>query len=356
MTQLITTNTDTINKEEKVSSLNPSKPQFVEVVEQAFKELNSEQRETKTHRFEKVSKKSPKAPSRPPGVEKSSEQARAEKNGHCWECIDVREDIFGGNIFIFALKNEFNPKKNPTTAKQAFDRKNDELFPGIELTVEDIKNLHVEEFQKEFEELGYKFNLEGDTPTIEVPDKVALKIRFENRLRKIHPELKPLKIIDSDGIADDISFTAAYPLYDMLLSSGHEFVHDHLSHIIPTLLFIFENSQQYYVERKRLAGVIEKLHDRLLIIEKAVLDGVITGFTQNQLEKLRAILGAAVDVMWSFTVPVPGITIDYFDGKINHFIQLMDGSHKGFWARRFEGEEFKSYDLNILWKHARDFE
>ena len=350
MAQLITQNIDRDPQEGKVLTPKSPENQFVEVIGQAFKGLTPHhERGKRTRRFEKLSTTTSE-------VEKSPEQARAEKSGHCWECIDSRDDIYSGKILIFALKDKYNPAKNPMTAQRDFDQKNEELFPGIELTVEDIKNLHLEEYQQEFEELGCKFNLEGDHPTIELPDKVALKLRFENRLRKMHPELKSLKIIDSDGIADDASFTAAYPLFDMLLSSGPEFFHDHLSHIVPMLLFMFENPEQYYSERSRLGGVIEKLHSRLLLIEKAVLDGVITGFTTKQLAKLRAILGAAVDILWSFTIPVPGVTMQYFDGKTNRFLQLMNGSFKGFWARRFDGEEFDRHELDILWKQARDFE
>lgn len=37
------------------------------------------------------------------------------------------------------------------------------------------------------------------------------------------------------GIADDMEFIEAYFAHDSLLSSGKEFFHDHVAHIIPTI-------------------------------------------------------------------------------------------------------------------------
>lgn len=128
-------------------------------------------------------------------------------------------------------------------------------------------------------QLGYSIQKRKvDSPTnpserrgvyLKLPDETAL-IALWNQLRLTRPDLPEFKLINSAGIAGDAEFIKAFLEYLALLSSGEEFCHDHISHIIPTLVSILCYGMEAIVERDRLRKIVSTIFDKIVIAQKAV--------------------------------------------------------------------------------------
>ncbi len=187
------------------------------------------------------------------------------REGHLWNhCSKRIPSPEGGFIYRFELGDEFNPRnywgdkpmneiaaiemderyggdpdKENNLPLAATAKKNEEISPAIESGVLELWMngfFHTDRA----EALGFRLYEEGGKFHLELPDAEALSTRWE-AYRNSHPELNlpPLKIKSSEGIAGDLEFAQAFIDYDVLLSNGKEFIHDHLAHIIPTLMTIF---------------------------------------------------------------------------------------------------------------------
>src|ERR1700733_8182141 len=86
----------------------------------------------------------------------------------------------------------------------------------------------------------------------------------------------------------------------VLLSKGKEFVHDFVVHIFPTLLVLLSNPEEYYEERARLEGIVERMYNHIAMIEEAIERGD-RSFTAEELKKTQLIMGGFTDGIWGAT-------------------------------------------------------
>ena len=285
-------------------------------------------------------------------AEESSETAAAkeaaaiaEKHGELWECIGRTPDIFGGYIYHYKLRKEFD---------EFSYEKIEQIFPALEpQTFRDILAIISMISQGRFKKLGYSTREDATGVYLDIPDKEALEGRFEN-LRKVHSGLKPLKIFSSEGVADDLAFILAYLNYDVLLSSGKEFIHDHFAHILPTLNLMLSYPEEYAVERDRIRGIIAYFLSRIIILEQmSEKDGF--NDLKNQLPKLKTALGIAVDTLSA--IPLIGVLEDrkletFAD---NLFDLIEETRYREYWKKKF-GEKFKSKAFAIHWERLANLE
>lgn len=118
--------------------------------------------------------------------------------------------------------------------------------------------------------LGYGCSVQEDgTILLALPTKTALIRGWEN-LQKNHPELdlSSLDIVSAPEVSEDISFVLAYFAHDALLSEGKEFVHDHFSHIIPTLLLKCKMGARFthaqWLLCQKISIIYRSIHNRPL--------------------------------------------------------------------------------------------
>lgn len=223
---------------------------------------------------------------------------------------------------------------------------------------------------KLLQKLGYKSSFK-DGVYLYLPDKECLEARFE-KLRQIYPALGPLSIISSDEIAADLEFIEAYSKYDILLSSGKEFVHDHLYHAIGVLGLMFsylEIDKEYpaamhrsYTEVKR--KTIEQIsvpYNKIMAAKKA-LEKESPGRTIAQIDSLKrripileAALGVAVDQVWAAPTPTAMDKILNEDTIEKQFIGLWTSDiYKTYHRRRFGNERMDFKSVAVLWAQIKE--
>ncbi len=157
--------------------------------------------------------------------------AIAQLSGEFWECFERSPGDHGGYLYHFRVRPEFMRDLN------AINEKMQQIAPAVEaLPREDV--LLIPSLQSLFEnapileKLGYSYS--DKTGVLKLPDLEALR-RSWRALQLENPNLPDLDILPSDGIADDISFVAGSLTHDVILSTGKEFVHDHLFHVIAAI-------------------------------------------------------------------------------------------------------------------------
>ncbi len=128
-----------------------------------------------------------------------------------------------------------------------------------------------------YRQLGYSSQVETDgSLTLTLPNRRALLTRWAvYRRTHLHMELPKIDIQNQKGIASDIGFISCFLTHDALLSTGGEFLHDHLFHVVNLMMLIFDKNQEglsaaekYYKEKTRIRCVIYKATET---IERAKL-------------------------------------------------------------------------------------
>ena len=142
-----------------------------------------------------------------------------------------------------------------------------------------------------WEYLGYRVFEKEDAIFMEMPDLETLLGGWEN-LRELHPEenLPPFRMISSEGVADDLSFTEAHLAYDALLSDGKEFCHDHHSHVMSRLQSMMLNQSKSGITK--ILGrpyryiYLAKESKKVEVAEEAKKYGLALGIPENYLTGL----------------------------------------------------------------------
>ena len=76
------------------------------------------------------------------------------------------------------------------------------------------------------------------------------------KLREASPELPPLNIASSKGIADDITFIEKYFTHEAILSDGGEFVHDHFAHVMSVLILMYSSGKTMTLNNTKKKGPV----------------------------------------------------------------------------------------------------
>jgi len=258
--------------------------------------------------------------------------AIAQKQGEFWECVGRKPDLERGYIYHYELKDKYDEKLNPLN-REALTKKFDEIFPAVEplpynQVLADLNYLMNSILMPQ--NFGYIFAQRN----FQLPDKEALESRLE-QLYKERPELKPLQILSSEGVADDFSFIEAYLKYDVLLSTGKEFIHDHLFHIIPRL-FLMLTCPQYIYERDRLREIVSKVFYQITKAEEVIEKENLTEL-KRQLPKIKTAVGAMVDVIWAIgdAESLKPLNYEFF---VSSFLEILDSIHYRQFAQKKFGE------------------
>lgn len=177
------------------------------------------------------------------------------RDGGLWECVGEK-NASDGNSWIFKLRWEFDRitrrRREPSVLEQNqkhINEKDDAMFPALEITLFLFHNL----FKKQILiDLGYKLEIGPSGDYITLPDGETIMNRWkELRTRPEYAHLPDLSIYFSNGVASHQEFIQAFLKYDLLLSTGIEFAHDQMFHLMRILVIMSESTE--YVEVRDIA-------------------------------------------------------------------------------------------------------
>ncbi len=241
------------------------------------------------------------------------EETLRAKNGEMWECIGREKGKHGGWVYVMAIRQEYDyvvcrGELECDRREESYRKKNGEIYPAVEpppklalkfLNGQQLKGYRYAAVLRDH--LGYraKIDLKSMRYVMCLPDHEALSASWQE-LQKTNPRLPDLKLLTSDGVADDLSFVKAFIDGYVLLATGKEFIHDHSAHVMSTLLLMLssgnldlETSKRnptYEKERARLQGVVKEGYDLILAAEKR---------SGKLLKEHRKLLGAFTDIISS---------------------------------------------------------
>lgn len=252
-------------------------------------------------------------------LESMKKEKIAAKTGEMWECIDCSNDKYGGEVYTFKIKPEFQ-----TMNAQKHFEVYEKMWPAVEIEphqidlllspdvkLEDLSGpaLHllgsIIKVRRELKQLGYDFKSDrtGNDCYLKLPDRNALMARWE-RLRIKYPDLNELDVADSSGVASDIAFIEAYLSHDCMLSSGKEFIHDHTVHLLPTLAFMLSREVGkliYPKEKFYLVKNVVQNYRKLVIARNQLIQGTLNmnakavAKAKKGLDQIDTVLGVIVD-------------------------------------------------------------
>lgn len=226
------------------------------------------------------------------------------KQGKAWTCISRRLDISGGYVYTYKYKTEID-----------YMDIYESIFPAIEPAFANVRCLSeykkTSDFYVALQSLGYGYKKDISGVYMDLPDRDVLLARWE-KLREKNPDLKPLNILSSNGIAGDVPFALAFITHDGLLSSGEEFVHDHCYHILTLLKYLLwyknENGdfvRNIYIEEQKfqLSKMINVAYAKITLAErhlktekaKGEASSKVLGLKKSQLAQMKTLLGATAD-------------------------------------------------------------
>lgn len=325
------------------------------------------------------------------------------KSGQLWQCIDRVRNETGGFSYVFRSRDEFDNVTPNLEAKEKTIQaklKYDEMFPAVEFPaafslfldpskepVEMTKKIAEERLNfygkntqpetiakeqeklqtyfkvsKELNELGYVFSQERDGVPgsyLTLPDRETLMVRWA-ALRERKPELPPFDIHSSEGIAGHVPFVEAFFTHDVLLSTGPEFIHDQIVHVVSTLHFILGTTSSdldvfiknrelsFSKERFRLVQLVTSEYRDLQIAKEGIKSGKVDfGENTRLIEQMEALLGSIVDVLTNFSNALD--TKGWAQGKSIWNLTLSQSN----WLNYFKDESrsgIKAFDPEALRK------
>lgn len=329
--------------------------------------------------------------------EKSEAAEIEKKEGGLWHCLSRTPNKEGGYIYHFQLKPEFDditPHPDIEERRETNAAKTKEMFPAIEtigsryalldpkadqdtkieaciddaikvgppfiarMHREHIKSRLSEEIESQIQEhlilqdLGYKAERTEDGVYLSLPDQEALLAKWE-LLRETRPTLPPFDIISSEGIATDIDFLEAFFTHDALLSTGKEFVHDHLSHVSSQILLLLSGTPlDYKEERVRQIKKFARSYRNLIVVKRHIEEGKVHR-PKEELERIKkrlnqfeAVLGAAVDVTSNYSSYTYLRQLNVTFGMVT-----LDPKFRDVWVKRY-GDEGLHPDLPWTFKEG----
>lgn len=257
------------------------------------------------------------APTAPPKSIKAEQQRISQLHGALWECVGCEQSSSGvGYNYKFKLRDEYNditPHPDRSKRNAAQIEKMNAIYPALESSGMDM--LHklsvgigrIGNYSNELGQLGYKYEYEAGV-YLYLPDREALLASWD-KLRENRPELPPLDIQESDGIADDLDFVKAYFTHDGLLSSGKEFLHDQHFHIIPLITLLLSSEQpslsgtnpSYKQTKASIVKILSKTYHRILMGRELCKTNILNipeeelALLKKHLPKIETLLGIFVD-------------------------------------------------------------
>ncbi len=252
------------------------------------------------------------------------EEKTAPKNGEIWDCINCELDTYGGNVYTFQIKPEYDILRYPEQ-NLAFIEKTLQIYPAVEKCSLQLASYFLDtkeyddfienfvqrsqikkakqykalyepiiKIRRQLRSLKIIFEVDEFGTYLMLPDEKSLTARW-NLLKDKYPDIKPIHIKSSKGIASDKAFIESYFTHDALLSSGKEFIHDHTVHLIPTLAFMLTRERCELIYSKDKFKLVQLVIQNYRKLEIAIkLCESEKDFTQ-----LQTALGAFVDELSS---------------------------------------------------------
>lgn len=175
-----------------------------------------------------------------------------QRDGHMWACKDVKHLPSGGKEFTYQFDSFY---KDGYIAR----KENEELFPAIEIDKISLDYILGSSKRKELipvlEVLGYNFGTHENS-SITVPDAELISRNYQEAVKKYNEikqetslntnePISSLNIKEVAGILPDEEYIKLSLENDLVISNENSFIHDSLSHVLPTILRIFEDSTEY---------------------------------------------------------------------------------------------------------------
>ncbi len=209
-----------------------------------------------------------------------------QRSAELWNCVRRKPNKLGGYIYTFAM-----PEPKTEAELYTLHDKLDQIYPAVE----PFEGVDEEAHYPIQIPLGYSFKSKNGMMYFYIPDKKALLANWK-KLQETRPELPPIDIISSEGIASDLEYVESYMAHDALLSSGKEFLHDSLTHVLPTLNTIDALSRaakgksrtSYAKEKARVANMLYKRYRLFMIAKDAMKNDILV-------DKLFFLLGFLAD-------------------------------------------------------------
>ena len=340
----------------------------------------------------------------------------SKKSGELWECVKRKPDSYSpGYVYTFKLKEEYDgvtSRKGAGDRLEAAKKKMKMIFPAVEPLGRELSyldpNVDKKKFIKQFildhwndinfsspnysrtedlqaqkiltaeanlvlekgvflQKLGYEIKYEVDGVYLNLPDRETLIARW-GKLREASPELPPLNIASSKGIADDITFVEKYFTHDAILSDGEEFLHDQFAHVMAVLIMIHSSwknndPKQYQEERARLAKLVGTFYRKIMIAKRQISEGTLKipkehlVPVKDHLEKVEAALSSLVDSIAAQT-SYERLQL-YHEGAESHFKNIWFEDSTGwnnYMKNRFGAENINSEKLSALWDQINEIE
>lgn len=277
-------------------------------------------------------------------------------DGQLWKCVAVQDDEFGGMLRSFQMKPQFEEKSgldawlslHEGSNTENIYQKLSEIFPAVE-PIESYETAGLND--PRMQQLGYRFYKDPKTgkDTITLPDRDALLARWK-KIREQNPDLPQLSIKNSVGIATDIEFVEALLENDGLLSDTAEFIHDHLTHLIPLFSIIFsfpagEKTKQYNLLKEHRREAIKP------ILEKVREFSVAKPDIRSDIEM---VLGIAIDRMTAAGSPAVSGGVDQYRDDIKRQMSeaptsLRETGYRNYYKRR-SGKAPEVESIIEIWK------
>lgn len=369
------------------------------------------------------------------------------KSGHLWKCVQSSPNRLGGRILRFRLRDPFDnvTPHDWSLKKERYQRANDAItaiHPAVEITGDyflawdpNIRNklplwidtIHstkdnystreesnfslsiMDRYRRErylasitrisdyipiMHELGFKSDLrtvsKGSKKTgmyVEIPDRDALEANWED-LRSLNPQIPPLDIILSEGIADDIGFTMGFLIHDGVYSDGIEGFHDAFLHIFPIILLALKagiskpnlsegsdsDKKMFSIIRDRSFSRLKFLYTkmilvgyrRIMLIERELenptlsIPAALRSLLKHHMNKFKGALGAVTDITSNAATMEEHISLIHYD-RTNFFNQKLEriwsvSNWKNNWQKKFPDEVLDFNQLFSLWSRMEIIE
>ena len=218
---------------------------------------------------------------------KTTEREQLEKKSSAmWDCTGRAADPHSnGYVYTFKIKDDCNnltpPKGKEKEIELNIKKKRSEHFPGVDPSANGVKDTFESFTEREIgilKDLGYTFDPKNGILTL--PDREALLGRW----KKISEEwalegykVPSLDVVSSEGIANDLEYVEAFFTHDALVSSGEEFIHDSLIHLLPALKYWFVKGEKgeadhiaYKNARASFGKSIMNCYRKLLIAKSSI--------------------------------------------------------------------------------------
>lgn len=197
-----------------------------------------------------------------------------ECKGNLWVCTAQKPDRKGGYIYHFSLDPSIESKKE-------LEERYWKMFPGIQprenyfeiLKLDETSPTSNKEKREVFHELGYSSYVDENSKRIlALPDLESLTARLE-RLKKKDSRFSNVRVGAADGVSNNMEYVEAHILYDGMLSSNAEFIHDHIYHIIKLIrrVLLFSTSEEYQTFRSKFTfDALARTRNKILLCQKII--------------------------------------------------------------------------------------